>query len=347
MKTLLASLASAILIGIALMGCEKEKATIVSHDGPPSTTASRQAPKDSIVLGFLVKRPEEPWFQDEWKYAQQCADKYGIKLIKIGAPDGEKVLTAIDNLAAQKAQGFVICTPDVKLGSAIVAKAEGYKMKVFTVDDRLVGGDGQFMEVPYMGISARGIGEAVGKAVWAEVQRRGWPLAETGVCVITFDELDTVKQRTDGAVDALTQAGLPAAQIFRMSEKTTDTPGAFDAALVLLTQHPEVKRWAAVSINDEGVMGAVRAMENRGFTADTVIGIGIGGSSALSEFQRPQASGFSATCLINARQHGYDALELLYKWVKDGVEPPQVTLTAGEIVTRDNYKEKMKALGLE
>ena len=88
-------------------------------------------------------------------------------------------------------------------------------------------------------------------------------------------------------------------------------------------------------------------MENRGFNADTIIGVGIGGSSALAEFQKAQPSGFCATCLINARQHGYDALELLHKWVKDGQEPPKVTLTAGEIVTRDNYVEKMKALGLE
>ena len=46
----------------------------------------------------LVKMPEELWFQNEWKYAQRCADKYGFELIKIGTPDGEKVLSAIDNL---------------------------------------------------------------------------------------------------------------------------------------------------------------------------------------------------------------------------------------------------------
>ncbi|MBE7559809.1 arabinose ABC transporter substrate-binding protein [bacterium] len=335
-------LLAGLVVVLASLGCGGSPAP------PPAgvSSASPETSGDPLVLGFLVKRPEEPWFQDEWKYAQEFADKAGIRLVKIGAVDGEKVLTSIDNLAAQGARGFVICTPDVKLGPAIMAKAAGYGMKVFTVDDRLVGSDGQFMDVPYMGISARAIGETVGAAAWAEMQRRGWPVAETGVCVITFDELDTVKQRTDGAVDVLVQAGFPAAQIYRMPEKTTDTPGAFDAAHVLLTQHPEVKRWIAVSINDEGVLGAVRAMENRGFNADTIIGVGIGGSSALPEFQKPQPSGFCATCLINARRHGYEALELLYKWVKDGQEPPKVTLTAGEIITRENYREKMQSLGL-
>ena len=46
--------------------------------------------------------------------------------MKLGVQDGEKVMTAIDSLVAGGAQGFVICTPDVRLGPAIVAKASGF-----------------------------------------------------------------------------------------------------------------------------------------------------------------------------------------------------------------------------
>src|SRR5437763_1433890 len=76
-----------------------------------------------IKIGFLVKQPEEPWFQLEWKFADQAAKDLGFTLVKIGATDGEKVLSAIDNLAAGGAQGFVICTPDTRLGPAISAKS--------------------------------------------------------------------------------------------------------------------------------------------------------------------------------------------------------------------------------
>ncbi len=76
---------------------------------------------DDVKIGFLVKQPEELWFQDEWKFAEMAAKEKGFTLVKIGAPSGEKVTSAIDNLAAQKAQGFIICTPDVKLGPGIVA----------------------------------------------------------------------------------------------------------------------------------------------------------------------------------------------------------------------------------
>ncbi|UMX62041.1 hypothetical protein MJ588_18480 [Klebsiella pneumoniae] len=49
----------------------------------------------------------------------------GFDVVKITVPDGEKSLNAIDSLAASGWKSFVICTPDPKLGSAIVAKARG------------------------------------------------------------------------------------------------------------------------------------------------------------------------------------------------------------------------------
>lgn len=74
-------------------------------------------------------------------------------MIKIGAVDGEKVITAIDSLASQKVQGFIICPPDVKLGPGIVAKAKMHNLKLMTVDDRLIDGKGNPIEsVPHMGI---------------------------------------------------------------------------------------------------------------------------------------------------------------------------------------------------
>ncbi|WP_367651997.1 hypothetical protein [Pseudorhodobacter sp.] len=42
-------------------------------------------------------------------------------MAEMGAEDGEKVMSAIDNLGAQGVQGFVVCTPDVNLGSGMVA----------------------------------------------------------------------------------------------------------------------------------------------------------------------------------------------------------------------------------
>ncbi len=299
-----------------------------------------------IRIGFLVKQPEEPWFQNEWNFARQCAEQYGFEAITLGTSDGEKVLNAIDSLHVKQAQGFVICTPDVRLGPAIMAKANACGMKVFAVDDQFVGSDGSFMNIPYMGISARAIGKMVGQALFDEMQKRGWPLEGTAVCAPTFEELDTVKQRTDGAADALVAAGFPVDRIYRTAERANDVPGAFDAANIVLTQHPDVKRWLVFSVNDEGVLGAVRAMEGRGYGKETIIGIGIGANTARAEFEKEKDSGFFGTVLISPRRHGFETTEYLYKWIKDGVEPPMDTRTSGILITRETYEQVMREQGL-
>lgn len=327
-----ALLALAMLGPVLAFGCSRGASG-------PSEGAS------DIRLGYLVKQPEEKWFQNEWKFAQIAADEHGFRLYKIGAEDGEKVLSAIDNLASNGAQGFVICTPDVKLGPAIVARAASNDMKVYSVDDQFVGPDGAFMDLPYMGISARKIGEKVGQALYDEFQERGWKVEETGAMALTFDELNTVKERTDGAAEALAKAGFPAEKIYRGALRKMDVPNAMDAAQVVLTQHPEVKNWLIFSTNDEGVIGAVRALEGRGKGVSDMIGIGIGGSP-FQEFKRPEPTGFHATVMISPRRHGQEAIEHLYKWVKDGVEPPKDIRTEGILVNRDNYEELAGREGL-
>jgi len=336
----------------AAVGCDKSSSsssstTVTPTTGPAGSSAGGGSSSSDITIGFLVKQPEEPWFQLEWKFADQAAKDDGFKLIKIPVQDGDKVLSAIDNLSASGAQGFVICTPDVKLGRAIVDKAKTRGLKVLAVDDQFLGSDGKPMtDVPYLGISAHKIGYSVGEALIAEMKKRNWPQDETGVCVVTFDELDTARDRTEGEIEAITAGGFPKDKIFKAPEKTSDQPGAFDATNILLTQQPNVKRWLICSMNDSGVLGAVRATEGRGFNADTVIGIGINGTDCLDEFAKPTKTGSFASSLLQAKEHGYKTAHMMYEWIKDGKEPPKDTRTIGVLINRDNYQQVLKEQGI-
>lgn len=329
MKMNIANGLKALALALALSGCSA-------------------APNDEVKIGFVVKQPEEPWFQDEWKYAEQAAKEKGFTLVKIGAPDGGQVLTTIDNLKAQHAQGFIICTPDVKLGPSIVAKAKADGLKLMTVDDRLVDGAGKPIEaVPHMGISASKIGEQVGQAIADEMKKRGWKPEETGALRVSYDQLPTARERTEGAVEALTAAGFPKDNIVNAPQAKTDTENAFNAANIAITQHPDFKHWVAFGLNDEAVLGAVRAAEGRGFSAEDIIGVGIGGSnSALNEFSKAQATGFFGSVLISPKRHGYETSVNMYEWIKNDKAPPPLTLTTGRLITRANADEIRKEMGL-
>ncbi|MDO8543453.1 MAG: arabinose ABC transporter substrate-binding protein [Opitutaceae bacterium] len=315
----------------------------------PDTAAAGKAGGTSqpIKIGFLVKQPEEPWFQLEWKFAEKAAADLKFNLVKIGATDGEKVLAAIDNLAAGGAQGFVICTPDTKLGPAIVAKAKAANLKLIAVDDQFIGADGQPMKnVHYLGISARKIGESVGQTLAAEMKKRGWKAAETAVCMVTFDELATAKERTDGASDALVAAGFPREKIFRAPVRTTDIPGSFEASNTLLTQKPDVKRWLVGGMNDTAVLGAVRALEGRGVPVENAIAVGINGTDCIVELEKAKPTSFYGSMLLSAKEHGYKTCEMLRQWIKDGVEPPLDTRTVGTLITRENFRQVLKEQGV-
>ena len=334
MKTPL--LAIALLVTVLLAGCSKS-----------GSKSSSGAPAAKVRIGFLVKQPEEPWFQHEWRFADEAGRKLGCDIIKIGAADGEKVLAAIDNLAAQGAQGFIICTPDVRLGPAIAAKAKANHLKLMSVDDQFIGADGKFMDVPHMGISARKIGNLVGQSLADEMKRRGWKPEETAAMGITLVELDTARERTDGAAEALVATGFPKDRVFvgplrGLAEVST----AFDAANIVLTQHADIKHWLVFGMNDESVLGGVRALEGRGFMAENTIGIGIGGSTGMVDWQKEKPTGFFAAVLISPRRHGYETTELMYKWITQRVAPPPATYTTGILIDRSNYKQIMTDQGL-
>ena len=312
--------------------------------------ATESMGEEPVKIGFLVKLAECSWFQDEWKFARQAAEEYGFELIEMSTPDGEKVLSAIDNLAAQGGQGFIICTPDVKLGPSIKMKADQYGMKLMSVDDRFVGPDGKPMEeVHHMGISAYEIGRLVGKAEMEEARKRGWDLSRTGVACLTYNELPTSKDRTDGATHMLTEMGFQPESVFEGPTATdSTTEGGFDATNILVAAHPEIEHWLVYSLCDDTTIGGIRALEGNGFKAEDIIGVGINGNDlAIAEFEKEEMTGFVATVLLAAKRHGYETAANMYKWIAGGEEPKKLIYTAGVLMDRSNYHQVRKEMGLE
>ncbi len=329
----------------------KKTLAIAALSGATLLSASANAffgNDDGLKLGYLVKQPEEPWFQTEWSFAEKAGEQYNFEVIKMAVPDGEKTLNAIDTLAASGAKGFVICTPDPKLGPAIMAKANSYDLKVITVDDQFLNAKGEPMtDVPLVMMAASEIGQRQGMELYAEMTKRGWDVKSSAVMAITADELDTARRRVDGSIKALKGAGFPADQIYRVPTKTNDIPGALDAANSLLVQYPDVKNWLVVGMNDNTVLGGIRATEGQGFAAENIIGIGINGVDAVNELAKSSATGFYGSLLPSPDVHGFKSIESLYKWVKDDVEPKKfVEVTDVVLITRDNFKDELAKKGL-
>ena len=299
-----------------------------------------------VKLGFVVNQPDQPWYQLEWKFADEAGRDLGAEVIKIGATDGEKALAAIDTLAAAGARGLVICTPDVRLGPALVAKARAAQLKLIAVDDQFVGPNGLMRDVHYLGVSARSIGELAAQTALEEMKRRGWPMGDVAVAVITYDQLDTTRERTDAAIATVSQAGFASTQIHRAAARTGDIPGAFEAANALFVRAGNPRYWLVLGPADNFVLGAVRALENRGFAAENAVAVGINGTDCIVEFEKPNPTAFFASVLLAPRRHGYDTIAMLHRWVTAGQEPPLDTRTSGIVITRATFARVLAEQGI-
>ena len=119
-----------------------------------------------------------------------------------------------------------------------------------------------------------------------------------------------------------------------------DHVSGFNAASPVLTRVSKHKRWIILGMNDEAVLGGVRAAEGLGLKPEDIIGVGIGGSgSAEAEFSKPALTGFYASVLLSPRRHGFDTAESMFRWVTEGKQPAPVTYTDGLPMTRENWKE--------
>jgi len=331
MKTITAVLALAA-VGAILVGCK-------TNSGESSPVAN--SPKKEVKIGFIVKSMSDSWFQNETRFAKEKAEKLGVKIECQEALKGEDVLTAINTFGTNGFDGIIICSPNVQLGSAIQNAAKQNKMKLMSVDDRLVSTDNKpITEIPHLGISAKEIGKQVGQAIVDEMKKRGWKPEEVAGMAIITPSLETATQRIDGAKEVLKANGFIEKNIFNAPwTGSVDVKAASDAASDVLTTHSEFKKWVIFSSNDDGVLGGVRAMD--------IIGVGINGALAAAEWAKGKPSGMVASVLLQPKRHGGDTVQMMYDWITTGKAPAPETYTSGTVINKDNYKEELTKQGIK
>lgn len=333
-----------------ILGFALGAALFVSACTPPPSETKTDTPAPTanvaakdVTIGFIVKSMSDTWFPVEIAFAKKAADKLGCKLLSQEAKTGEAVLSTIDSMAAQGAKGIIICSPETQLGPAIEAKCKEKGLKLMTVDDQLVADGKPMADIPHLGISAEKIGNLVGATMAEEAKKRGWNMAEVGAIAVLKEDLETARQRVNGAKAELTKAGLPEANFFVAPWLgAVDIGSANDAANIVLTQHGQIKKWVCLSSNDDGMMGAVRAVESHKIPATDIIGVGInGGPPIQAEFDSGKASGVFGSIMLHPSEHGGKTVEMMFEWLTKGTEPAKLTLTSGTAITRENYKAEM------
>ena len=297
---------------------------------------------EGMIYG-IYKAGDQTWFIDEGAAAEAAAKEAGYDFTYVDAKmSPEEYLKAIDNAIANNAVGIVTCIPDQTMSQAVVDKLAEAKIPVVSADDALQDASGAKL-APWVGINAYVIGEANGAwlADYAKTNNLvGDP--ECGLLIMTMDTVSSCVPRAEGEYAKFTELApdFDTAKIFKADYDGTTDKGNTAAAAVF-TAHPEITKWLVTGANEEGTIGALRALESAGLDANACV-VGLGAYMAKDEWKKEGGSAMKAAAYFSSDSVGRGSVAVLLEMIA-GNEVPQETAVDAIVVTPENYKEVMGA----
>lgn len=320
-----------------------EAATEAKTEAKTEAAATEAAGDEKLLVYGIYKAGDQTWFIDEGAAAQAAVEEAGGEFIYVDAKmNPEEYLKAIDNAIANNASGIVTCIPDQTMSQAVVDKVAEVNMPIVAADDALQDTGGNKI-APWVGINAYVIGQANGD--WLAQYAKDNNLVEdpeVGLLLLTMDTVSSCVPRAEGEYDNFV-AGCPnfdTAKIFKADYDGTTEKGN-TAATAVLTAHPEIKKWLVTGANEEGCIGAVRALESAGLDAEACV-VGLGAYMAKDEWNTKGADGtcMKASAYFSAESVGRGSVEVLLDMIA-GKEVDLEKAVDAIVVTPETYKEVM------
>ena len=298
------------------------------------------AESKGMIYG-IYKAGDQTWFIDEGAAAEAAAKEAGYDFTFVDAKmSPEEYLRAIDNAIANNAAGVVTCIPDQTMSQAAVDKLAEAGIPVVAADDALQMTDGTKI-APWVGINAYVIGEANG--AWIAEYAKANNLVNDPECALLIMTMDTVSScvpRAEGEYDKFTELcpEFDTAKIYKADYDGTTDKGNTAAAAVF-TAHPEITKWLVTGANEEGTIGALRALESAGLDGESCV-VGLGAYMAKDEWKKDGESAMKASAYFSSNSVGAGSIEVLLQII-DGQEVTMETAVDAIVVTPETYVEVM------
>ena len=298
------------------------------------------AESKGMIYG-IYKAGDQTWFIDEGAAAEAAAKEAGYDFTYVDAKmSPEEYLRAIDNAIANNAAGVVTCIPDQTMSQAAVDKLAEAGIPVVAADDALQTADGTKL-APWVGINAYVIGEANG--AWVAEYAKANDLVNDPECALLILTMDTVSScvpRAEGEYDKFTELcpEFDTAKIYKADYDGTTDKGNTAAAAVF-TAHPEITKWLVTGANEEGTIGALRALESAGLDGESCV-VGLGAYMAKDEWKKEGESAMKAAAYFSSLSVGAGSVEVLLQII-DGQEVTMETAVDAVVVTPETYVEVM------
>jgi len=277
------------------------------------------------LLAFICKDLSQEWFVGTSQTMKNTAKSLGARdvLLYDCAMSPDKYMSALDSAIGQKVDVLIVCPPDQQLSQITVQRCKEAGIKVMADDDGLIDEKGVHI-APALELNAYVVGTSQGEwlANYVKKNKLDADIATTAYLCLTMSQVSSCVPRADGAVDAFLKNNptFPKNKIIKADYDGTSDK-AFNVAAATITANPNIKTWFVTAPNDEGALGATRALEQANLDKKAVVA-GIGGYLAVDEFKK-DFSCFMATAYIDPVEDGTIAATAAMKWITEGKVPYQ------------------------
>jgi serine/threonine protein kinase/DNA-binding LacI/PurR family transcriptional regulator len=259
--------------------------------------------------------------------AREIADfarAYGLP-IRIYDSDNDEYnqLTLIERARAEGAAGIILCPLNIELldtGLQSVQRA-GLPLVLLASNVPSYGGVLLPGDDYLMGVEA---GRAAGRIIREELNGRA------NAIILDFPSRPDIVTRANGLQDGVLEAAPNANIIGRYLGATR--PNGYASVKSLLEQGIEFN--VILSINDNGSIGAIQALEEAGFSPDSVIISSIDAETQAREYIR-QGMFIRASVDIGREMFSRVAVDAMVKLLAGSTLPERFLVPPGQVVTRE------------
>jgi len=298
---------------------------------------------DGPLIYGIYKAGDQTWFIDEGEASQRAVEARGGTFHFVDARmSPEENMDAIENAIANNADGILLCIVDQTMSQAVVDRLREANIPVVAVDDALEDDNGNKL-APWVGIDAYVIGYATGE--WMANYAMETGMADdpnVGLLLLTMETVSSVVPRTEGQYDAFTGRipDFPSDRIFR-ADYNGETAMGFEVANTIFLANPEITSWLVMAGNDEGAVGALRALEESELDFYSAV-MGLGAYLAKDEWNlMGEATAMVAAAWFSAEDVGTISANMLLDYIIDGTPMTMETAVPAIIVTPHDYQEIM------
>jgi L-arabinose transport system substrate-binding protein len=319
----------AIAAAVAIAGCGSSG----SGGGGSASGGGKQ-----LKIAYIQKQGDQQYFVDEANGAKQEAQKMGganIDVINVNL-DSNAAINAMNTVVAQHVDGIAIVVPDQKIGPQVIDMAKQAKIPLLASDDPIKSGQGQ--DAPFVGFDSLQMGQKVGQKAGELYKKAGWSPSDTALLSVYKQDLSDCQLRDQGEEQAFKQAAGQGVPVIKLGTDNSNTD-AQNRTGAVITAHHNVKHWVVVGCNDESETGAVTALANAGFGADSVIGVGLGAYLTCKDWKAGKDTGNKAALYISGRAVGSNSARVLLQSARDHKSLPPKTIAPTQIVDASNWKK--------